>query len=321
MMHLNRSIRLRLWLGMVLAVLIALGTYNVLQKSGTLCVNDKTIHYKTFKSTVSEVLQEQGIRLGAKDQVKPTGSTELEDGLKIIVIRAVPVTVIVDGKAIPVLTVPVSVQKVLALAGVKQGPKDLVSAALDQKITAGQQIRVTRVSEKVVKVQAAIPYRQERVNDGTLEKGLTRTVKRGTVGLAQETIKITYRDGKEYRREVLKAEVLRKPGNQIVAAGTITEVSRGSLRLNFNHAVMMASTAYTYTGRNTATGKKPQVGLVAVDPRVVPLGSRLYIEGYGFARASDRGSSIKGNRLDVFLESLAQCRKWGRRTVKVYVLN
>jgi 3D (Asp-Asp-Asp) domain-containing protein len=83
----------------------------------------------------------------------------------------------------------------------------------------------------------------------------------------------------------------------------------------------MEASAYTYTGNRTATGKNPEVGMVAVDPRVIPMGSRLYIEGYGYGRAADTGGSIKGNRLDLFMEDRSQCLSWGRRTVKVYLLD
>ena len=90
--------------------------------------------------------------------------------------------------------------------------------------------------------------------------------------------------------------------------------------MDFKEAKIMEATAYTYTGRNTFTGEPPAVGLIAVDPRVIPLGSKVYVEGYGYARAADTGSSIKGDRIDIFLEDRRSCMEWGRRTVKVYLL-
>lgn len=84
----------------------------------------------------------------------------------------------------------------------------------------------------------------------------------------------------------------------------------------------MEITAYTFTGNNTATGVPPRVGLVAVDPRVIPLGSRLRIEGYGEAVAADTGGDIKGNRIDVFLNSRKECIDWGRRKqVRVEIIS
>jgi len=67
-------------------------------------------------------------------------------------------------------------------------------------------------------------------------------------------------------------------------------------------------------------GVMPYVGGVAVDPKVVPLGTDLFVEGYGYAKAVDTGGLIKGNRIDVFLETSKECYNWGRRNVKVYIL-
>lgn len=69
----------------------------------------------------------------------------------------------------------------------------------------------------------------------------------------------------------------------------------------------------------TATGMKPQRGVVAVDPKVIPLGTKLYVEGYGNAISGDTGGAIKGNKIDVFLPDRDSCMKWGRRKVKVYL--
>ena len=83
----------------------------------------------------------------------------------------------------------------------------------------------------------------------------------------------------------------------------------------------VSATAYTHTGNRTATGTVARVGIIAVDPRVIPLGTRVYVEGYGYATAEDTGGAIKGNRIDIFLNSNAECVNWGRRSVKVYILD
>lgn len=82
----------------------------------------------------------------------------------------------------------------------------------------------------------------------------------------------------------------------------------------------MSATAYTHTGNKTYTGIWPSVGIVAVNPKVIPLGTRLYIDGYGYATAMDTGGAIKGNKIDLFFETRAEALKWGRRNVQVFVL-
>jgi 3D (Asp-Asp-Asp) domain-containing protein len=82
--------------------------------------------------------------------------------------------------------------------------------------------------------------------------------------------------------------------------------------------MMMTVTSYSLRGR-TATGSKPKIGTAAVDPRVIPLGTILFIPGYGWARAEDTGSAIKGHKIDVWLPSRSQALKWGRKKLKVKV--
>ncbi len=93
------------------------------------------------------------------------------------------------------------------------------------------------------------------------------------------------------------------------------EVSRGAERV-----MMMEATAYTWTGNRTASGTWPAVGTVATDPEVIPLGSRLYVEGYGEAVAEDTGGLVKGNIIDIYLPTEAECWQWGRRQVEVRVM-
>jgi 3D (Asp-Asp-Asp) domain-containing protein len=90
--------------------------------------------------------------------------------------------------------------------------------------------------------------------------------------------------------------------------------------LNAVKSFTVEATAYTYTGNPTATGVYPREGLIAVDPRVIPLGTQVYVEGYGYAVAADTGGAIKGNIIDVFFPSLKRCLDWGRRPVTIYIL-
>lgn len=301
-------------------ITLSLVTYFCLEKSVTIKADGKVIEQNTFKKTVGEVLEVNNIRINPHDQVTPGLQTKIKENTTITVIRAFPVTIIADGESREIISIPVKVKNALQKAKVNLGEKDLISANLEDLTYKGQVIKVTRVTEKNMEITASLPFSREFVNDNRLEVGLTRTISRGIPGQVRQMVKVTYHDGKEVKREMLSSELIRQPVNEVVGKGTITSVSRGGLRLDFHHAMVAEATAYTYTGRNTATGKRPAVGLVSVDPKVIPMGSRLYIEGYGFATAADRGSSIKGNKIDVFLESKEACRQWGRRTVKVYVL-
>lgn len=73
-------------------------------------------------------------------------------------------------------------------------------------------------------------------------------------------------------------------------------------------------------GNYTATGSRLKKGIVSVDPRLIPLGTKLYVEGYGYAVADDVGGAIKGHRIDLAYDSRSEALQFGRQTVKVYVL-
>ena len=85
-------------------------------------------------------------------------------------------------------------------------------------------------------------------------------------------------------------------------------------------AMIFEATAYCYTGNRTATGTWPSRGTIAVDPEVIPLGSKLYVEGYGEGIAEDTGGLIKGDIIDVYMESEDECWQWGRRQVEVRII-
>lgn len=84
--------------------------------------------------------------------------------------------------------------------------------------------------------------------------------------------------------------------------------------------ITFEATAYTWTGYRTATGTWPSRGTVAVDPEVIPLGTKIWVEGYGEAVAEDTGGLVKGNIIDVYLPTEAECWQWGRQQVEVRVI-
>jgi 3D (Asp-Asp-Asp) domain-containing protein len=122
-------------------------------------------------------------------------------------------------------------------------------------------------------------------------------------------------------RETVEERVLRPSVNKVIAYGTANVVSRGGNTLRYRRVFQARATAYgPSAGKYTATGAKAGRGSIAVDPRVIPLGTRLYVDGYGHGTANDVGGEIKGNAVDVYFPSDAECRRWGVRTVNVYIL-
>lgn len=159
------------------------------------------------------------------------------------------------------------------------------------------------------------------------EVGRGRLVKAhdGKPGTVKRTYRIVLRDGKPVGKELIKEErsVARDTTYLMGREGYPT--SRGSWTRS--RVIEMVATAYTDSpsenggSTRSATGNALIYGVVAVDPRVIPLGTKLYVEGYGFAYACDTGGAIKGNRIDLLMSSSGASSNWGRRRVKVHVLS
>jgi len=314
----HRYLFISLIITIVISAFIIISVYT----SVTIEVEGKTIktHAWVFNS-VRDVLQKEKIKWGETDIVTPSLSCQIGKDMSINVIRGCKVEITADGQCQEIVVPPGTVEETLAAAGLELGEKDIVTPGLMESVAPQQKIEIIRVTEEIKEIESPISYGVEVKNDNKLEKGLYKVINPGKTGVAVNTVKITYHNGKEAHKEILSSKTLIEPENKVIAMGTITVASRGNINFDFKEVKYMESTAYTYTGRRTATGREPAVGIVAVDPSIIPLGTKLYIEGYGYAQAADTGGSVKGNIIDVFLEERAQCIKWGRRMVKVYILN
>ena len=192
---------------------------------------------------------------------------------------------------------------------------------------------------------AGIGYSSIYCEDPSLPKGKLEVLFFGQLGKARQTCLVTYENGVQTEKEVLQETVLEAPVNQIVAVGTgenigkerafplfgenciITEAGQV---LGFSHQGQFKATAYTSgiadVGYITATGTKARVGAIAVDPKVIPYGTKMFIvteDGqyvYGEATAEDCGGAIKGIRIDLFFDTVEECYAFGARMCQVYFL-
>lgn len=115
--------------------------------------------------------------------------------------------------------------------------------------------------------------------------------------------------------EVTRQEILQSENEKAASKMIDAQVSRGGYDIR-----TMEATAYSWTGNKTASGVWPEPGIVAVDPEVIPLGTQLYIEGYGPAIAADTGGDIKGDRIDLYMETDSECWEFGRQDVRVKII-
>jgi uncharacterized protein YabE (DUF348 family) len=282
----------------------------------------------TMEKTIDKLLDKYDISLGPGDEIEPGLEEEITDNTTIQITRAFKVNVAADGEVKEVYLTKGTVDDVLKKAGITLGDKDYTNYALEQSVAPGIVIKVTRMEEEILVEKEAIPYQVITRKNNNLDQGVERVVQEGKQGELQRKILVTYRDGVEISRKLVAQEIVQPPVDRIIEKGTVQTMttSRGDM-VRYSSVKTFTATAYTHTGNRTRTGIWPKEGIISVDPSVIPLYSTVYIEfpkGWehlnGFYKAMDTGGAIKGNIIDLFLNTKELCRQFGRKNVKIYFL-
>jgi uncharacterized protein YabE (DUF348 family) len=311
-----------------------------MQKSVVVVVNGIPTKVSTYKPTVKDVLLSTGIGVEKKDKVIPQLNTKVKNGMTVAIKKAIPVSVLVDGRVLMINTAENTVGNMLRAEGIPVYSNDTVSPGVKSKITKNMEVSVIRVTENTITMTQKVPYRILRQTDRNLEKGKVAVMREGSEGHKEVMYKVIYQNGKEVSRFMV-GEVLKKaPIDKIVAVGSLSWFipTKGGRKEYFTNKIRVKATSYTAdyacTGKRpgdrgfgiTATGKKVKrdkngYSTIAVDKRVIPLGTRLYVEGYGYAIAADVGGGVKGKHVDLFFPSGSQeYQNWYTHKVNVYVL-
>ncbi|MGI6566079.1 MAG: DUF348 domain-containing protein [Firmicutes bacterium] len=324
----------RLWPYLIAAVvLLGLGVYLTAAKTVTIIVDNEVQQVvTTWTGSVDDVLAKAGVALLPEDRVEPAVNERVTRGMEIRITRSFPVTLVVGGSEKTARFIGGSVKDLLEQQGVELGEMDRVIPDLTQEVASSQTVEVIRVTVEQITVEEDLPYASREWAEPTLEKGKTKVVQQGQLGVQEKVYEVTCENGREVNRELLLTRVVREPKDEIIGIGTrepsksVITTSRGPIQ--YKEVKEMVATAY-YPGPEstgkwadgiTATGVKAGYGIAAVDPKVIPLGSRLYVPGYGHALAADVGGAIKGNRIDLCFDTYNEAIQYGRRTVKVYIL-
>ncbi len=295
----------------------------------------------TFKNTVEEVLNEQGITLGEYDKVSYALTDSLSDDMTIEVYRAIAVDITAGGKTRTVHTTKRVIKDILADAGYNYTDEDEITPKRNKIAKAETNIVLVKRTSETVTLTEETPYATTEKPNASLSRGIRKKIQKGKNGESEVTYKISYADGVEVAREVLNEKVITPSVEEIVEVGTkqtrlddytiaydgtITTSRNGTL--TYSRVVNCTATAYDAVScgkkpgeARTATGMIAQRGVIAVDPKFIPLGTKVFVEGYGYAVAADTGGAIKGNIIDLYMDSTAEAIQWGRRGVKVYILN
>lgn len=326
--------------------------YGTQMKRVTIVADGNTIEFVTTKSMVADVLAEKGVKLGEHDAISTALDASITDGAEVKIERAFPVRVKTDGEAKEIYTVAADVKEVLQKAGVALGPLDKVEPALSAKLTSEADVTIVRVKKVIEETEHTLPYDTVKQEDKTLLKGKEKVVQQGQEGVLVKQIEKIYEDGVLVSEQVLARTVEQESLAKIVAIGSKVEPKRVSNAVAVlsaetqeitldgmtfgvkgvlkNVTLTAYSADFASTGKNkgdkgygiTASGTTVSEGrTIAVDTSVIPMGWWVYIDGIGFRRAEDKGSAVKGKKIDVYFDSEAYALKFGtKKGYTVYVV-
>jgi uncharacterized protein YabE (DUF348 family) len=288
-----------------------------------------TIHTTAY--TIGEALLRERVFLYLGDLVRPGLGSRVRPGLHVYIERSVPYSVRVDGHEIRTRTRQRTVADALAELGIVVGAVDIVEPPLSAELRPGLTVSITRVSERIEIEQDAIPYPVTWVPDDELEIDQRRIDVAGQEGLTKRRFRAVYYDGQLVSRTLEDEWIAQEPITRVIAYGrkiVLRTLETPEGPITYWRRIRMLATSYSpstagvslgdgYFGQ-TRLGWKLRKGIVAVDPTVIKLGSKVYIPGYGIADAADTGGLIQGRRIDLGFEdhNLELWYRW----VDVYLL-
>lgn len=315
-----------------------------------LTVDGVETEYYTTADTIAEFLEQEAIKFSEHDDVAFDMNGEITSDLNMTVTQAFQVTINDAGEKTKVWTTGGLVSDILAENDIVLNKIDKIKPSVDKALSKDNSIQITRVEKASDKVEETIAFKTETREDSSLAKGKEKVITDGHEGKIVKTYEITKENGKEVDRKLIDEKVEKETQNKVVAIGTKEAPKQNLVTLSSktenkpaNKApqqqaksqepsgkeLYMTATAYsadcngcsgvTATGINLKANRNMKI--IAVDPNVIPLGTKVWVEGYGTAIAGDTGGAIKGNRIDVHVPSHAEAMRFGFKKVKVKILN
>lgn len=306
----------------VLATLLLINIFSAAVENPTivtLSYDNTTWSYATGAQTVGEFLSEENIVVKDNDYINYDMTASVEDGMNIVIKVAKYVTVYDEDSTYGAITYATTVKEALEDFSAPLETADGCYPGKNELIYDGSKICVSRANYVTfTRGGSTLEY---YTHSDTVEEFL-------------EELGVQVEDNEKVVPE-MSAELY--DGLEVCIKNKVDAMSPLDFDIDLSNArvITCEATAYTaaadecwpYADGLTATGVKCQVGVVAVDPKVIPLKSKLYIETadgsfvYGYCTAEDTGGAIKGNKIDLAMDTKADCFQFGRRTVKVYILS
>jgi len=293
--------------------------------------------HRTGSATVSDLLNELGIPLNQLDRTNHATHAPVWDGMNLIIFRELVHGVRIDGEYMGAqMILPGStVGQILVKHQLEHDIMLLYGGDLTRYVENGEVLEFSTWDSRFYTEHEVIPYDTIENRTGNVRQGMNHVRQEGVPGEHEVTSAVVIIGGEEQNREVIGSNVTAEPICEIIDIGTGRMGALADVNADDFHAVRMIrmeATAYTAgfscTGKHpwdpwyriTASGRRVEHGIVAVDRTVIPLGTWLYVEGYGIALAADVGGAIRGNKIDLFMECIQEARRFGRRHINVWIL-
>lgn len=302
---------------------------------------NRTVLRTTAQEDPEWILQEAGIKLEEGDVLDLLREPE---GPVLQVLRQQKITVDYYGETVDATSYGETVEELLQRLELTVGEGDELFPRPDAQTYDGLEVRIYRKHQQEQIYTVTMPQEILYCCDPTLPVGTHLVLTQGRSGELLRTARVTYINGQEVSREILREEVIIQPVNGVMAMGTgrfqeepeatVPVIGNGLIRLptgevlSYSNVISSLATAYCDKGL-TATGTQARVGAIAVDPAYIPYGTRMFIlskDGqyiYGIATAEDCGSKehIYGTRIDLHYDTEEECVQFGARMCWVYFLN
>ena len=305
----------------VMATLTGFVTAN---KNVTIVADGNEMVVNTVYDNPKNILKQAGIKLNNGDDY--TVSTDkITDNSVITINRAMPVNVEIDGDIKTVRTTKKTVGELISSMNLDED-KYFVEGDKNTQLHTDAKVKVLNVSSKLVLRDEVQNYQVIKEPDSALARGNEEVIQVGRNGLNRLLVREKYHKGVKVGEEVVQTSQLVRPVDQVIREGTAEPKIQSTIGLrSYSQMLYMEASAYLpYDGGGagyTALGIPARYGVVAVDPDIIPLGTRVYIPGYGEAIAADTGGAINGYMIDLCMEDYTQAIAFGRRGVEVYILD
>lgn len=293
------------------------------------CGEEQTI--SLAKGTVEEALNRTGITLAENQSVTPSLNTVITGDMNIYVYNSKNIKLTTNGTEMTVKAPEGTVENALNILGYEITDDDILNVDKNAQVEDDMKITLKKVTYVDEKSTEKISYKTVEKDSDDIMTGESEVSQKGVDGEKEVTKRCKYIDGKYDSTKVIDEKVTKKPVDKIVLNGTKrgTTTDSSGAPVSYSYMVSGSGTAYTAApGALTATGVPVYEGGVAVNPAIIPYGSKLYIEAadgshvYGYATAIDTGGALMDGSaiVDLFYFSYDDCVSFGRRDVNVYVL-